>query len=160
MSLESKITEVLEKGKNDLIKSYSSKGLRASGKFERSLETFFNENNNGFSFGILGANYADIMQNGRLPNRNKDSIRKFVGWAGSTFLKDWVKDKGLTVSPFAVAWKIAREGIKVPNRFNPGGVISDVINDSFVEEFKQIIKFYQIESVKSDVRNILKNGNN
>ena len=160
MSLESKITDVLEKGKNDLIKSYSSKGLRASGKFERSLETFFKENNNGFLFGILGANYADIMQNGRLPNRNKDSIRKFVGWAGSTFLKDWVKDKGLTVSPFAVAWKIAREGIKVPNRYNPGSVISDVINNSFVNQFKDIIKFYQIESVKSDVRNILKNGNN
>lgn len=160
MSLESKITDVLEKGKNDLIKSYSSKGLRASGKFERSLETFFKEKDNGFSFGILGANYADIMQNGRMPNKNKDSLKKFVGWAGSTFLADWVKDKGLSISPFAVAWKIAREGIKVPNRFNPGGVISDVINDSFVEEFRQIIKFHQIESVKSDVRNILTNGNN
>lgn len=160
MSLEQKITVALDNGVNDLKKSYTGKGLRASGNFERSLETFYKETNNGFKFGILGANYADIMQNGRLPNKNKDSLKKFVGWAGSTFLADWVKDKGLNISPFAVAWKIAREGIKVPNRFNPGGVISDVINDSFVEEFRKIIKFHQIESVKSDVRNILTNGNN
>lgn len=162
MTIETKINDALNRVKKDLVNSYQSKGLRASGKWEKELESFFNEAGNGYRFGVLGASYTEQLQNGRLPNKKQDdkSLKAWVGWAGSTFLKDWVKDKGLTISPFAVAWKIAREGVKVPNSNNKGGLISDVINDEMINQFIEIIKFDQIVSIKSDVRNILSNGNN
>ncbi len=159
---ETKINEALNNIKSDLVKSYNDKGLRASGRWEKELETFYRNNGSSYEFGILGAKYTGALENGRLPNKNKstESLRAWVGWAGSTFLKDWVKDKGLDISPFAVAWKIAREGIKVPNTFNKGGLVSDVINDESIQQFIDIIKFDQIVSMKSDIKNILSNGNN
>jgi hypothetical protein len=45
---------------------------------------------------------------------------------------------------FLIARKIHREGIVVPNKHNPGGVISDVINDKLIdqifEEIKAVVK--------------------
>lgn len=162
ITVEGKINEALEKVKKDLIDSYQSKGLRASGNWEKELESFYELTGNGYRFGILGANYTDVLQNGRQPNKKQDdkSLKAWVGWAGSTFLKDWVSDKGLTISPFAVAWKIAREGVKVPNKNNKGGLISDVINDETIKTFTEIIKFDKLVTLKSDVRNIFSNGNN
>jgi hypothetical protein len=160
--LETKINDALEQVKKELVNSYNSKGLRASGKWEKELESFYQNTGNGYQLGILGASYSEQLQNGRLPNKNKspEGLRAWVGWAGSTFLKDWVKDKGLDISPFAVAWKIAREGVKVPNSFNKGGLVSDAINDETIQRFIEIIKFDQVVSIKSDIRNILSNGNN
>lgn len=162
MGLEAEINKALGQTKKELVDSYNSKKLRASGKYEKDLETYFNETPTGYNFGILGAKHAEYMQNGRLQNRNQDrkALKRFVGWAGSTFLKQWVKDKGLNISPFAVAWKLAIEGSEVPNQYNKGGVISDVINDSLTQRFIDAIKFAHIESMKSDVRKILSNGNN
>ena len=161
-ALEQKINDALELVKKDLVDSYNSKGLRASGNWEKELETFCEINATNYRFGILGANYTEYLQNGRLPNKNQspESMKAWVGWAGSTFLKQWVKDKNIDASPFAVAWKIAREGIKVPNSFNKGGLVSDVINQETIDRFVEIISFDQIESLKSDILNILKNGNN
>jgi len=73
---------------------------------------------------------------GRKPNRKQDglSIRKWVGWAGSTFLKDWVEAKGISISPYAVAYSIARKG----NSLYPNGstLISDLINETLVNNLK------------------------
>ena len=149
------INKELDKLQEDLVKNYDKLGLRASGKWANELESFSNESGKGYHFGILGARYTGAIEGGRKPNRNQKDIRAFVGWAGSTFLKQWVKDKGLTISPFAVAWKIAREGVRVPNQYNKGGVLSDVLNAKTIEPFMEIIKFAHIEELRSDVKNIL-----
>jgi len=161
-ALEQKINDALESVKKDLVDSYQSKGLRASGNWEQELESFCQINSDNYRFGILGASYSEQLENGRLPNKNQtpDGLKAWVGWAGSTFLKQWVKDKNIDASPFAIAWKIAREGVKVPNSFNKGGLVSDVINEKTINRFTEIISFDQIESLKSDIRNILNNGNN
>lgn len=162
MSVRTKIDAALIDLQRELVLNYDKLGLRASGKWANELENFYNETGNGYRFGILGASYSDIMENGRRPNKkqNKESLRKWVGWAGSTFLKDWVDNKGLTISPFAVAWKIAREGVKVPNAFNSGGLVTDVINEQSVEQFAEIIRFDVIESISSEVKGVFSNGNN
>lgn len=160
-STQTKIEDALNRVKKDLVNSYQSKGLRASGKWEKELETFYRATGNGYAFGILGAKYTGALESGRLPNKNQspESLKAWVGWAGSTFLRDWVKDKGLDISPFAVAWKIATEGVKVPNSHNKGGLVSDVINDETIQTFVEIIKFDQLVSLKSDIKGIF-NGNN
>ena len=76
---------------------------------------------------------------------------------GSTILKDWCKQKGIDSSiSYAIAYKIAREGTKVPNKFNSGKLVSDVITkertdklmDALKEEFKSDIKSKMIEQLK------------
>jgi hypothetical protein len=131
-----------------LIANYDRLGLRASGKYADSLEPFSTFTESNARIGILAAKHSEYMQQGRLPNDNQDpeSIRKWVGWAGSTFLKDWVEDKGLSINPYAVAYKIAREGVKVPNPNNSGGVVSDVVTRQRISElFKEIGLIYQSE---------------
>jgi len=66
-------------------------------------------------------------------------------------LEQWVVDKGIDVNPYAAAHKIVNEGITVPNPFNPGGVISDIINDDWLTELYKIIRLPVIEDIRSDV---------
>lgn len=162
MTIKDRIEDALNVMQRDLVANYDKLGLRSSGKWATDLENFYSEETTGYKFGILGAKYTGVLQSGRIPNKNQDkeTLRKWVGWAGSTFLADWVENKGLSISPFAVAWKIAREGIKVPNSFNQGGLVSDVINDDSINKFADIIKFSIIENARSEVKNILSNGNN
>ena len=82
----------------------------------------------------MAPRYAGVMLFGRRPNFNQDpkAIKRFVGFAGSTFLKDWVKNKGLSINPYAVAYKIARKGIAEPTP--PNGLVTEVVNDEAIKE--------------------------
>ena len=105
-------------------------GMPASGEWEENVEARGNE--------IWGRHYAEYLVEGRPPNKDQDpeAMRRWVGWAGSTFLKYWVQNKGLNISPYAVAWKIAREGTDwYPNGSDLLEVLEskevlDYINDS------------------------------
>lgn len=85
-----------------------SLGMNASGEWLQSLsvETAPNQ---GY---IIGRDYTEYLTLGRTPNldQSPEAINRFARWAGSTFLKQWVADKGLSINPYAVAYKIAREG--------------------------------------------------
>lgn len=127
-----------------LIKNYEAKNLKASGHFAESLRSEITEN----SVTIYGAKQVEMMVAGRKANTKQDdeSLRKWVGWAGSTFLKDWVKDKGLSLSSYAVAWKIAREGVKVPNTHNDGRLLKDTFTPENISSLtKEIGRFYAVE---------------
>lgn len=146
----------LDKTKDDLIKNYDRLGLRASGNWAKQLETYIEKKGFSFIIGILGEQYTGAIEYGRRPNLKQDneSIRRFVGWAGSTFIEQWVKDKGLDLNPYAVAYKIANHGWKVPNPYNKGGLLSDVL-DKNVEDLKKQLYNAQIEDIKTQVQNTL-----
>ena len=146
----------LNKIQSGLVESYISKGLNASGEWEKSLEQFYSKSESKFTFGIKANDYSEYMQNGRRPNKKQspEDIKKWVGWAGSTFLKKWVQDKGLSVSPFAVAHKIAKEGIKVPNTHNVGGLVTDVVNDESIKELSDSLTLFFVEKIRSDLRKV------
>ena len=66
-------------------------------------------------------------------------------------IKQWIKDKNANAgtdipeeAAYAIAYVIKRDGIKVPNRFNKGGVVSTLLNDAAVKklavEVNKIIK--------------------
>ena len=120
----------LEEQKAGIIANYNAKGRKASGRFER--ETYVQMDTNKGA--IMAPRYAGVMLFGRRANTNQDTkaIRGFVGWAGSTFLKDWVQNKGLSINPFAVAYKIARKGIEEPTP--PNGLVTDVVNADAIKE--------------------------
>lgn len=153
MTAEQIINEWNSETKGDLIKNYDRLGLRASGNWAESLEEFNNKSQSGFVFGILGEEYTGAIENGRRPNSNQDpdALKKWVGWAGNTIIKQWVEDKGLSISPFAVAWKIAREGWSVPNRFNAGGLVSDVVTDERIAELNKKLSLFFVGEIKSSI---------
>ena len=120
----------LEEQKTSIIANYNAKGRKASGRFER--ETYVQMDTNKGA--IMAPSYAGVMLFGRRANFNQDpkAIRSWVGWAGSTILKDWVQNKGLSISPYAVAYKIARKGIAEPTP--PNGLVTDVVDDEAIKE--------------------------
>jgi hypothetical protein len=134
--------------KSDLIKSYKSKGLEASGQWEKDLQIEITEKQNTIQGKIFGSYYTYWLENGRGKNKNQDpkKIRGFVQWAGSTFLSDWCEAKGIEKSlAYAIAYKIAREGYK------PKHVVSDVINDKLVNSFKEEIKTWYVAKFESEI---------
>ena len=147
------IEQILQKWTNEmqdeLIDQYHKLGLKASGKFERGLKNEVTENKLKI---IDTAGHSWYMVNGRNPNHSQDpqKLKKWVGWAGSTFLKQWVEDKGLSISPFAVAWKIAKGGIKVPN-INNSGELMKVFSQNKFDGLINKLGNYEIETIKSEV---------
>lgn len=161
MSYEEKLNQFAAELIADLRTNYNDMGLRASGRWASSLNSEVDIKETGFSISIKGQNYTNWLENGRLPNSNQDkqSLRKWVGWAGNTFLRQWVQDKSLPLNPFAVAYKIARDGIKVPNSYNRGGLVSDVVtlnrNNALVKEMGTLFTV----TTKSEIIKTFKNGN-
>ena len=120
----------LEEQKTGIIANYNAKGRRASGRFER--ETYVQMDTNKGA--IMSPRYAGVMLFGRRANTNQDpkAIRSWVIWAGSTFLKDWVQNKGVSRNPFAVAYKIASDGIEEPTP--PNGMVTEVVNADAIKD--------------------------
>lgn len=158
MSEKTLIQAWINSTEKDLVANYNRLGLKASGNWPSTLRSEIKEHTGGFTVTMYGANYTGVMESGRKPNPKQDpeSLRAWVGWAGSTFLKKWVQDKGLSVSPFAVAWKIARQGIKVPNPHNAGGIVSDVITKERIDTMLRDLSLYMIGNIRSDVIKTLK----
>lgn len=83
--------------------------------------------------------YIGTLVFGRRPNKNQtpESLKKWVGWAGSTFIKDWADVKGIKISPYAIAYSIARKG----NSLHPQGsdLISAIVTQDFINDLKSDI---------------------
>jgi len=145
------ITDEMNATKDLVAKSYHDKGLRASGKFERDLEVVIEEQTGVIKARLLGSAHSYYMQYGRRPNAEQTAKQaRSLGY----ILEQWVKDKGISVNPYAAAWKIVREGIKVPNTYNSGGVISDVVNDKWIEGISNKLIARQTELINSDILKI------
>jgi hypothetical protein len=136
----------------DLIDNYDSKGLRASGAFADGIKIKTTE----YQSTMTAPPHVGVMVTGRKPNKNQmpAALRAWVGWAGSTFLNDWVQDKGLDLNAYAVAWKIAREGISVPNAHNDGRLLDDTFTAERMEELnRQLGKMYTT-TITSEIKKI------
>jgi len=138
----------VNKLKEDLIKEYNSLGLRASGNWEKSLVPFTTDTR----VILYGAKYSYQMENGRKPG--KYPPRKAI--------EDWIDKKGLTYDipksslAFLIQRKIGREGITVPNKYNSGGVISNVVTEKRINELIEQIKMINVLQVSSDIIDIIK----
>jgi hypothetical protein len=146
------ITDIIKSYYDDTIKglidSYDQKGLRASGRYARELKSVITSSGTKINAKITGPIESYFMEQGRNPNKIQTlGMVRYIG----KILEQWVIDKGIQVNPYAAAHKIVHEGIRVPNKYNPGGAISDVINDDWFDELNKKIRFYLITDIKSDV---------
>ncbi len=152
----STINDWNESRKLQLITNYNQMGLRASGSWALSLNPSVIDRGTGIIVQMQANGYSQQMIKGRRKNLNQDpeTIRKWVGWAGNTFIKEWVKDKGLTLNPFAVAYSIAINGIDVPNKHNTGELMDGVLSDENINELLQIAGNGILKSFRDDLINI------
>lgn len=93
---------------NFLIPKFIESGHNASGKFVQSLSAD-GFDNKGF---INGNDYIYFIINGRKPNKDQspEALNHFMRWAGHYIFKDWVKDKGIDASPYAIAYNVGKFG--------------------------------------------------
>ena len=126
----------------DLQNSMSSKGLNASGKTSKSIASKVEETLTKAILTITANRSIGALQHGRRPGRMppRDAIREWIDSKPISLTGGMTKDQ----LAYLIQRKIGREGIKVPNRFNPGGVISDVINDELINSIFKKIKLASV----------------
>ena len=134
---------------NDLIKNYEEKGLRASGRYAKGLTYKVEDTGDKLTAVIMSEGHALFMQQGRKPN--KIQTMKQVRSLGK-ILEQWVKDKGIYVNPYAAAYKIVHKGIDVPNSFNEGGVIDDIITEEWYRGLIEKLSNWHIQVITDEVK--------
>jgi hypothetical protein len=146
------LDKVVQEGKKRLIAGYDRTGRRASGEFEKELSGEATERIGGFTITFKSAPHAYWMDKGRKPNKNQDpeAIRKWVGWYGSTVMRDWVNRKGVNANPYAVAHKVATKG------YEAKPFIDEAINKDWAGEQLQGFAGLYLSIVKNDVVKLFK----
>lgn len=147
LTTEDVLSTVGEQLVADVRASQQSKGLRASGRSAASTRALITSNQTIKRLQIVGLAYWRFQQNGRGPGKSKYPSRAMVD-----AIKQWVKDKGLDIPPYAIAMKIQRDGIRVPNAYNPGGVLSEPLN---IERVRGLLKVGLRPIMVQKVRSLL-----
>lgn len=122
---------LLQRIRDDIEASYIAKGLKASGNFTENLKLEVRGNNAK----ITAPRYVGAMEGGRVAGRRPPVA----------IIRDWIiaKNKMGANIPLEAAYPIAKaigeEGIKVPNKYNVGGVVSDVLNPARILQLQNDI---------------------
>lgn len=152
--IQTRLDETVSKLKH----SYTSKGIKASGRWGDSLETYVRTTDSGTVAGIKSFHYIQFPEYGRGPNKvqSPEQAKKLY-----PVILRWVSEKGISVDniktfAFRTALKLVYEGYSVPNRYNPGGVVSDVINERWADKMIETIGGVYMGKVKSDIIRELK----
>jgi hypothetical protein len=156
------IDKWLEEIKKDLISNYDRLGLRASGNWANQLESFNKETEGNFKLGIIGERYTGALENGRKPTTrgNKPGILRGI-------IRRWIDVKGIIpyggISKdslaFLITRKIHRFGIRVPNAYNKGGLLSDVVTREKINELIKSLSLFYLQEIKTEFIKTL-HGNN
>lgn len=121
-----------------LIPRFYELKMNASGKWVDSLAVTYDGNGTAK---IRGQYYSYWLAKGRNPNANQDPevLRRWAVWAGNTFIKQWVQDKGIAADPIAVAYSIARKGTSW-KRSNGSDLLEVLTYPKTIEFIQQRIK--------------------
>ena len=146
----------LERLRLKLIAKYDELGLRASGEYEDSLTPEVTKS----AMTMWGAKHAWQMEHGR--RAGKFPPRQAI--------EDWIEVKrGLPYIwrgkkeqfAFLIARKIANEGITVPNKYNKGRVIDEVVQDFLAKDIYEMLAELGdvwLSRIRADVINIMKSS--
>jgi len=137
-----------ENRKDDLIKAYDAVGFRASGQWEKDLETYEDITAHRVRVVMYGSDYTYYMINGRKAGR----------FPPIDIIKKWVEDKkivlrdGMTKEQFAylVSRKIAREGITpTPARKE---LLTNVYTDERINQLLELLRYHISFDIKAKIK--------
>lgn len=144
LSTETALQTIGDRLVTDVVSSQSRKGLRASSYSAKNTRAEISTSGHMTTLRLLGPAYWRQQQNGRRPGEGKKPPGALVA-----AIKEWVKVKGIDIPAYAIAVKIHRDGIKVPNRYNPGGVLSEPLEP---KRIAQEISISLLPSLTKDIR--------
>lgn len=129
----------------DLVLNYIKMGLKASGAFETGLVYETTDK----SIEIKAPLHGRVMETGRRAGKFPP-INEILKWVqlGKIVKRGDIKDEQLA---FLIARKIAREGIKVPNKYNAGQVISSILLDGRIEKLLEEIQLKELNNVEIEI---------
>lgn len=155
---ESSMFNFMSKSVTDLKANADKLGLTYTGKYKDELEYRVIEESTTTKYQIWGGYHTQFMENGRAPNKDKSvaAAKKLYPIA-----LEWAMTKGPSVDnvkqfAFRVALKWVYKGIQVPNSYNPGTVVSDIINKSWFDEGIRTAGGALLPQIKSDVLRSIK----
>ncbi|GAB3889917.1 hypothetical protein GCM10028803_00450 [Larkinella knui] len=131
--------------------SQKRRGMYASGRSARSLRQLVQRSGSIASLQVHGSGLWRFQAKGRGPTQ--------PGTAHGSptlveALRQWAKDKGISINEYALAKKIHREGIKVPNPHNDGRVLSDPLEPGKVTGLlKTTVRPILIQSIRQQLFN-------
>ena len=124
----------LERLRRKLIGKYDELGLRAGSKYEKELEPEVEGNR----LTMWGAYHSIFMEQGR----SAGAMPPIAA------IEEWIETKEGLPQHFierkdqvkwAIAKKIANEGTSVPNKFNKGKVISEILDEFLVKDIYEML---------------------
>ncbi|HON19733.1 MAG TPA: hypothetical protein PLW70_00150 [Bacteroidales bacterium] len=148
------VEEWLSETTTALIENYNRLGLRASGEWEQSLKGTQEETETGVKVIILGAKYTEQLSIGRRPGKMPPR-QAILNWIREKNIQSELKPQTLA---YLIQRKIGRDGIKVPNRYNAGGLVSDVLTNERINELIKNVGNVVLREQRSDILISLKNG--
>ncbi len=157
------LTDVIEKWLNDnkikLIENYYRLNLKASGNWERELETFSEVSETKIRLGFTGSYYTYWLQNGRKPTKKGSEPGKL-----KDIISQWIKDKGIKARDgishesltFLITRKIHKRGWPPGGENNKGArnrLVTHIINKRSITALLSEISGVLKAELKSDIIN-------
>lgn len=153
------INNWLRDAESSLLSKYNSMGLKASGQWAKDLESKSEAINEGYHIEILGSRYTEQLVNGRSRNKNQDKVKGFAWYSSRStgWAYEWCKNKGIdTRFAYPIALSVGENGIKVPNMYNSGDLISSTINDKSIKKLIKDIGFVVLDNFSQGLKKELK----
>lgn len=127
----------------DYLNYMDAKGVTASGNSRRDSKVVMRAD--GGAVEVPAHHYW--LWNGRSPNKDQsdEGLAHFSRWAGHFIFKDWVKQKGSSWNPYAVAWSVGKYG------YTKKLTVSDVITDKKKSELLTQLGNMYITEIKTQI---------
>jgi hypothetical protein len=165
MTIKEKIDTWLEDARKDLAENY--KKIEPYGIFSRDedwgslLEPKFEEENGRLHVKMLGPYYTYWLEHGRGPTKNPTphvpTVREVVyRWIKKYNIQSKDPKYNQKTLAFFISRSIHKYGIKVPGKYNPGGILTSVITKDRVTELVKEVNFLFIVDFKSTIIKELK----
>lgn len=139
MTLEEVLQAELQKGVVGVQQSLKKARRDASGRTSRSVRAEVKQQGNSVVGTITAPFTIELLETGRKPTRSgkRTPISPIM---------QWIKDRSLSHNPWAVAAKIDKEGFK-----GTPGLITDVLDDRFVNGVLSAIRAQTLELATNDI---------
>ncbi len=149
----------LEELRTKLIEEYKNLGLEASGEYERGLEYEIDKD----VLRVEAPYHSWFMEHGREPSKKFPPREAIENWIEVKKGLPSIFRERKKQFAYLIARKIAKEGIKVPNKYNAGEAISKIVNEFLgktVHEMLEELGHAYLRKIKSDILKEFENAKN